>query len=119
MNHLRALAFLVIGISCSIQAHAGVESELKKMTGYTIIYGGYVKDRIEKNYTEKYLQLDNGWVFKLNCMMFMPMNMTDVVVFGKSYPDEVLKRVPNLPKHLQFEFKLLIDREICDATLTK
>ena len=111
--------FFAVGFAVAIPAHAGIESELRRMTGYTIIYGGYVKDRVEKNYTEKYIQLDNGWLFKLDCMMLMPLNMTDVIVFGKSYPDEVLKKFPNLPKHLQFQFKLLIDREVCDATLTK
>ena len=43
--------------------------------------------------------------------------MHDVGKIG--IPDEVLKKVPNLPKHMQFQFKLLIDREVCDATLTK
>jgi len=116
---LRTLVLLVAGLVTAIPSHAGIESELRKMTGYTIIYGGYVRDRLEKNYGEKYLQLDNGWIFKLDCMMLMPLTMTDVIVFGKSYPDEVLKKVPNLPKHMQFQFKLLIDREVCDATLTK
>jgi hypothetical protein len=118
-TNLRTLFFLTAGILTTFPAHASVERELKKMTGYTIIHGGYIKDRIEKNYTEKYLQLDNGWLFKLNCLMLMPLNMTDVIVFGKSYPEEVLKAVPNLPKHLQYEFKLLIGREVCDATLTQ
>lgn len=116
---LRTLVLLVAGLVTAIPSHAGIESELRKMTGYTIIYGGYVRDRLEKNYGEKYLQLDNGWIFKLDCMMLMPLTMTDVIVFGKSYPDEVLKKVPNLPKHMHFQFKLLIDREVCDATLTK
>lgn len=116
---LRTLVLVIAGLTGTIPAHAGIESELRKMTGYTIIYGGYVRDRLEKNYGEKYLQLDNGWVFKLDCMILMPLNMTDVIVFGKGYPDEVLKKVPNLPKHLQFQFKLLIGREVCDATLTK
>jgi len=115
---LRTLILSIVGLAAAIPAHAGIESELGKMTGYTIIYGGHVRDSLEKNYGDKYLQLDNGWIFKLNCLMLMPLNMTDVIVFGKSYSDEVLKKVPNLPKHLQFQFKLLIDREVCDATLT-
>lgn len=114
---LRALILSIAGLLAAIVAYAGIESKLKNMTGYTIIYGGYVRDRFEKNYGEKYLQLDNEWVFKLDCLMFLPLDMTGVIVFGKSYPDEVLKKVPKLPKHLEFQFKLLIDREICDATL--
>lgn len=116
---LRTLAFLAVSFSNAIPAHAGIESELRKMTGYTVIYGGYIRDRVEKNYGEKYIQLDNGWIFKLDCLILMPLAMADVIVFGKSYPDEVLKKVPNLPKHMRFQFKLLIDREVCDATPIK
>ena len=119
ITFLRILIFFVLSLSLSIPVHAGVESELRKMTSYTIVYSGYIRERIEKNYSEKYIQLDNGWIFKLDCMMLMPLNMTDIIVFGKSLPNEVLKQVPNLPKHLQYQFKLLIDREVCDATLTK
>lgn len=119
ITFLRTLFFLALSVSTATPANAGIERELKRMTGYTIIYGGYIQDQMEKNYGEKYIRLDNGWLFKLDCLMLMPMNMTDVVVFGKSYPDELLKKFPNLPKHLQFQFKLLIDREVCDATLTK
>jgi hypothetical protein len=48
---------------------ASVESELKRMTGYTIIYAGVVQEKIERNYSEKLLKLDNGWVFKLDCLI--------------------------------------------------
>ena len=41
---------------------AGVERELKRMTGYTIIYAGTVQEGLERNYSEKLLKLDNGSV---------------------------------------------------------
>lgn len=116
---IRTFIFFALSLSIVTPVHAGVESELRKMTGYTIVYSGYIREHIEKSYGEKFLQLDNGWIFKLDCMMLMPLNMTDVIVFGKSLPDEVLKRVPNLPQYMQYQFKLLIDQEVCDATLTK
>ena len=116
---LRALVFLAVAFSNAIPAHAGIESELKKMTGYTILHGGHVRDRLEKGYGEKYIQLENGWTFKLDCLILMPLKFTDVIVFGKSPPDEVVKKFPSLPKHLMNQYKLLIDREVCDATLTK
>ncbi|OZA26987.1 MAG: hypothetical protein B7X93_09880 [Hydrogenophilales bacterium 17-61-9] len=102
----------------SLSASAGSERELRKMVGYTIVYVGSIRDSVERNYSEKMIQLDNGWGFKLDCMMLMPLNFTDVVVFGKRYPDELLKKFPNLPAQRQFQFKLLIDREVCDASIT-
>jgi hypothetical protein len=36
---------------------AGVERELSRMTGYTIIYAGTVQEWLERNYSEKFLQL--------------------------------------------------------------
>ena len=116
---LRTLIFFAVALSSAIPAHAGIESELKKMMGYTILHGGHVRDRVEKGYGEKYIQLDNGWTFKLDCLILMPLNFSDVIVFGKSYPEEVVKKFPSLPKHLMYQYKLLIDREVCDATLTK
>ena len=100
-----------------VSANAGVEHDLRKMVGYTIVYVGSIRDSVERNYCEKLIQLDNGWVLKLDCMMLMPLNFTDVVVFGKRFPDELLKKFSSLPPQRQFHFKLLIDREICDASI--
>jgi hypothetical protein len=98
---------------------ASVESELKHMTGYTIIYAGVVQEKIERNYSEKLLKLDNGWVFKLDCLMLMPLNFTDVIVFGKRYPEALTKQYPNLPEQMLYQFKLLINQDVCDASLVK
>lgn len=103
---------------CGI-SYAGVERELRRMTGYTIVYAGSVQEGIERNYSEKLLKLDNGWVFKLDCLMLMPLNFTDVIVFGKRYPEALTKKYPNLPEQMLYQFKLLIDREVCDASLVK
>ncbi len=108
----------ILAQSVAVPAHADVASDLKRMVGYTIVYVGSVRSTSERNYVEKHVLLENGWQFKLNCMTFMPMRMTEVVVFGKALPDDVIRAVPNLPKHLQFTFKMLIDREICDVTPT-
>lgn len=113
----RIALMLLIGITGSIPAHANTEKELKKMTGYTIIYGGYVQNTTEKNITEKYLHLDNGWIFKMNCLMLTPLSFTDVIVFAKKHSEELLKSVPDLPENLQFQLKILINKEVCDVTL--
>ena len=97
-------------------AHAGVERDLRQMVGFTVMYAGIIQEVGERSYGEKIVRLDNGLVFKLDCLMMMPINMTNVVVFGKNYPPDVIARVPNLPAHLQLQVKLLIDREMCDAT---
>jgi hypothetical protein len=89
------------------------------MTGYTIIYGGFVQEGIERKYTEKLLKLDNGWIFKLDCLIIMPLNFTDVIVFGMRYPESLAKKYPNLSEEMLYQFKLLIDGNICDATLVK
>lgn len=111
--------FLFVAISLlPVSTNAGAARELRNMVGYTIVYVGSIHDSVERNYSEKLIQLDNGWLFKLNCMMLMPLNFTDVVVFGKRFPDELLEKFPNLPVQHQFQFKLLIDRDVCDASIT-
>lgn len=98
---------------------ADVERELRRMTGYAIVYAGTVQEGLERNGSEKLLKLDNGWVFKLDCLMLMPLNFTDVIVFGKRYPEAITRKYPNLPEQMLYQFKLLIDREVCDASLVK
>lgn len=116
MRHtLSLLVFLLI----SSTATAGVERDLKRMVGFTIVYAGYITNTTEKNHSEKYIQLDNGSTFKLDCMILTPLNMTEVIVFGKKYPEELLKKYPNLPANLTTQFKLLIDRDVCDVTPIK
>jgi len=51
--------------------------------------------------------------------MLMPLNFTDVIVFGKRYPEALTKKYPNLPEQMLYQFKLLIDRDVCDASLVK
>jgi len=114
---MRTFLAVIYCLMFSCPVFAGMEYNLKQMVGFTIVYAGYITDSAEKNYSEKYLQLDNGWSFKLDCMMLMPLNMTDVIVFGKKYPEEVVKKFPNIPPNLTYQFKLLIDREVCDASL--
>lgn len=109
--------FALFFISCT--AVAGVESDLKSMIGFTVVYAGSITDTAEKNYSEKYIQLDNGSVLKLDCMIFMPMRMTDVIVFGKNFPEDILKKYPNLKANFAIQIKLLIDSEFCDAIQLK
>lgn len=118
LNKYVFTALVTLSISVfSTQTNASTEKELKKMAGYTIVYGGYIQNVSEKNYSEKYIQLGNGWTFKMNCLMLSPLNFTDVVVFGKKHSEDLLKSVPDLPEHLQYQFKLLINKDFCDATL--
>lgn len=119
MKNLVIGVLLLFSFGLISPASAGMASELKRMNGFTILYAGHITDTVEKDYDEKMLQLDNGWVFKLDCLMLMPMDYTDVIVFGKRYPESLTKQYPNIPKHLLYQFKLLIDREVCDASLVQ
>jgi hypothetical protein len=116
---MRTLVSIFALFLISSNATAGVERELKRMIGFTIVHAGYITDTAEKNYSEKFIKIDNGVVFKLDCMILMPLNMTEVIVFGKKIPEDVLKKYPNLPSSLTTQYKILIDRDVCDATPTK
>lgn len=122
MKRLAALipALAVFGASVvSVPAWANVTRDLKRLTGYTIVYGGHVAEVLERN-TEKLLRLDNGWLFRLElCLVLGPLPLSDVVVLGKRFPEELLKKNPQLPAHLQYHFKLIVDRDVCDASMTR
>ena len=112
MKIISAIFLILFAASSS---YAGVERDLKRLVGYTIIYTGTIQQFSDQNMTKRAL-LDNGAIFKLDCLILPPLPLTDVVVFGKKYPAELLSRYPNLPSNLQVQYKLLIDREVCDAT---
>lgn len=115
MKIAKAAQIFILAFCTVTQSFAGIERDLQKMLGYTIIYTGTIQKYSDKS-TAKHVLLDNGSIFKLDCFILTPLPMTDVVVFGKKYPAELLSRYPNLPANLQIQYKILIDREICDAT---
>lgn len=115
MKAFEKIKISILMLTAAASSFAGVERDLQRMLGYTIIYTGTIQKYSDKG-AAKYVLLDNNSIFKLDCLILAPLPMTDVVVFGKKYPAELLSRYPNLPANLQIQYKILIDREMCDAT---
>ena len=113
LPHLRSIILFFFSLLLMQEpTYADITRELKRLTGYSIIYGGSITETSQRNYSEKVIKLDNGWVFKLDCLMLMPLALTDVVVLGKRFPDSALQKYPNLPTQMQYQFKLIIDRDV-------
>lgn len=96
-------------------------SELSLMVGYKIVDSTtiYRKSEIRSN---KYVELLNGQVFKLNGLGFgLLMGFERVIVFKfepSSEQKEILRQ-RQMPEALFSDYKLLIDDEIFSATLEK
>lgn len=89
---------------------------LQKMVGYTIINADTVNKVFERE-GEKFIKLSGGQVFKVNFLVIDPFILTDVIVFAKALPKEVIQKYQGkLPERLLNSYKLLIDNEVYDAT---
>lgn len=97
-------------------AHAGdTARELKKLVGYTIVSADTVAKVAERD-GEKYIKLHGGSVYKVNFLLLDPLILTDVVVFAKPLPDELVRRYQGkVPARMLYSYKLMFDGDFYDA----
>jgi hypothetical protein len=90
--------------------------DLRKMVGYTIIMADTI-DKVFENDGNKFIKLSGGQVFKVDFLLLDPLVLTDVIVFAKAPPKELVQKYAGkLPEQLLYSYKLLIDNEAYDAT---
>jgi hypothetical protein len=94
--------------------------DLKKMVGFTIVDASWVSDVTEDRMGDKYVELGNGSVFKVDFLLLDPLPITDVIVFAKAPSKEIIESFGDkLPEHMLYQFKLLVDNEAYDATVIR
>ncbi len=91
--------------------------DLRRMVGYTIIMADTVDEVFESRSGEKFVRLSNGQTFKADFLLLDPLPVTDVIVFAKPHPKEIVEKYKGkLPERMFYSYKLLIDNETYDAT---
>jgi len=94
--------------------------DLKKMVGFTIVDASWVSDVTEGRMGDKYVELGNGSVFKVDFLLLDPLPITDVIVFAKAPSREIVESLSGkVPEYMLYEFKLLIDNEAYDAAAVR
>jgi hypothetical protein len=109
---------LVIALLASV-APAGTSSihrGLRRMVGFTIVSSDSVDEVFESRKGDKYVKLLSGAAFKVDLMILEPLPASDVIVFAKRLPESLRKQYPNLSDDLFYEYRLLIDDEVYEAT---
>ena len=62
-----------------------------------------------------FLKLSDGSLFKVD-LLLDPLSYTDVIVFAKSPPKEIVAQYKGkLSEYMMYSYKLLIDNEIYEA----
>ena len=90
---------------------------LRKMVGYTIVMADTVDKVFEGRDGGKLVKLSNAQVFKVDFLLLDPLPLTDVIVFAKPLPKEMVEKFKGkLPERMLYSYKLLIDNEAYDAT---
>lgn len=90
--------------------------DLRRLVGYTIIKADYVSDVLESRYGAKILKLSDGSHWKVDLMLLAPLTTTDVIVFSKKLPPEIVAKFPpKTPEILTYSIKILVDNEVYDA----
>ena len=91
--------------------------DLQKMVGYTIVASDSINKITQDDYTNKYVHLSGGYVFKIDFLVLDPLPMTDVIIFAKDLPEDLKSQYKGkLPDYMLHSYKMLIDNEIYDAT---
>lgn len=116
-TRLLAMVLSCVLLTNSLTASTGsVHRRLRRMVGFTIISSDSVAEVVESSKGDKYVKLLSGAVFKVDMMLLEPLTSSDVIVFGKRFPEALAKQFPSLPDHLLYEYRLLIDDEVYEAT---
>jgi hypothetical protein len=90
--------------------------DLRKMVGYTIVMADTVQQVFSNKDGDKLVKLANGQTFKVSFLLLDPLPLTDVIVFAKAPPKELLENYQGkLPEMMLYSYKLLIDNEVYDA----
>lgn len=120
MKRIIAVAVIAFVIGSVVANVAGrsmsqVRRELRRMVGYSIVYSGYLEQNVDGR-SGKRLVLDNGLVFE-TISLTLALPMSDVVLFAKPLPKELVSRYPSLPPAYFNSYKLLLDDEIIDVSI--
>jgi len=108
MKIIKITLIIFLSIILWSNVYAGsITRDLKKMVGYTIIMSDTVEKVFEQN-GDKFIELNNGYIFKVKFLLFSPFIYTDVIVFGKG---------SLFLKEFIYLHKLLIDNEVYDAMM--
>jgi len=116
------LASAVVVVACTVSMAHGRDAsrDLKKMVGFTIVDASWVSDVTEGRMGDKYVELGNGSVFKVDFLLLDPLPITDVIVFAKAPSREIVESLSGkVPEYMLYEFKLLIDNEAYDAAAVR
>ncbi len=119
MKRTALLAVVLVGLLAFVaySASARTSRDLSRMVGYTIIAADCVKNVTQDEAYQKYVTLMSGTVFKVDGLYLDPLMLTDVIIFAKPYPPEVINQYRgSLPDLYMYSYKLLIDDNIYDAT---
>ncbi|HYJ03682.1 MAG TPA: hypothetical protein VEX43_00995 [Chthoniobacterales bacterium] len=122
MSQIRCLSlFLSLSVLSAQVAHArDAARDLSRMVGFTIINASTVKQVTVGGAGEKLIVLANGNVFKVTLLLLDPLPLTEVVIFAKPPSKEIIEKFGDtLPKELLTQYKLLIDNEAFDATISR
>ena len=91
--------------------------DLRKMVGYTILLADTVDKVFESRDGDKLIKLSDGQVFKVDFLLLDPLPLTDVIVFAKPPPKEIVEKFKGkLAERMLYSYKLLVDDEAYDAT---
>lgn len=116
---LRCLAIVVglVGMMPPCQADArDAARDLRRLKGYCITDATTVAEVLTSSDGEKYLRLSNGSTFKVDALLLDPLPLTDVIIFTKPLPNELIEQLKaKLPNLHPYVFKLLIDNEVFDV----
>ena len=87
------------------------------MVGYTIVQASTVDDVLDSRSLGKLVKLSSGQTFKVDFLLLDPLPLTDVIVFSKPLPKDLVDKYKGkLPERMLYSYKLLIDNEAYDAT---
>jgi hypothetical protein len=115
--HVQVAVILASTLAFPALAGENVRFGLRRMKGYTIVDAATVSRVLQDNQAMKKLVcLDNGAVYQIESFEMDPMVGSDVIVFAKPLPAELREKFKELPPAMLLQYKLMIDRELYDAT---